>query len=134
MLPTQAHAPHDHHRASVFALAFAVWLARWVLSRERGKPESAAHLRRDPAGAEAFLTRQYRTISVLAIVVAVVILRRVRISPPPESERPGHRPALAGVVRDRVVLLGALSSVSRASLVTWTAVRANNVSGRGPPR
>ncbi len=86
MLPTQSTLLTIIIGASVFALAFAVWLARWVLSRERGKPEMQRISDAIQQGAEAFLARQYRTISVLAIVVAVVIYVGLRVPPAAEPE------------------------------------------------
>ena len=58
---------------SVFALLFAVWLARWVLARGRGTPEMQRISDAIQQGAEAYLARQYKTIALLAIAVAVLI-------------------------------------------------------------
>ena len=45
--------------ASAIALIFAVFLARWVLSRSRGTPEMQKISNAIQEGAEALLARQY---------------------------------------------------------------------------
>ncbi|HEX6512998.1 MAG TPA: sodium/proton-translocating pyrophosphatase, partial [Chloroflexota bacterium] len=55
------------------AILFAVWLARDVLSRDAGTPAMQQVASMIFEGAIAFLYRQYRTISMLAVVTAVVI-------------------------------------------------------------
>ena len=57
----------------VAAIMFAFWLARDVLSRDSGTPAMQDIANRIYIGAVAFLRRQYSTIAVLAIFVAVVI-------------------------------------------------------------
>ena len=57
----------------VAAIIFAVWLARDVLSRDSGTPAMQDIANRIYIGAVAFLRRQYSTIAILAIFVAVVI-------------------------------------------------------------
>ncbi|HWJ21607.1 MAG TPA: sodium/proton-translocating pyrophosphatase, partial [Gemmatimonadaceae bacterium] len=59
--------------SSVAALLFAVWLARWVLARSRGTAEMQTISDAIQQGAEAFLARQYKTITALSLVVAVLI-------------------------------------------------------------
>jgi K(+)-stimulated pyrophosphate-energized sodium pump len=59
---------------SILALAVAALLARQVLQADTGTPkmqEVAAAIRE---GAEAFIKRQYTTIAILAVVVALLIL------------------------------------------------------------
>ena len=52
--------------ASVLALIFAVFLARWVLARGRGTPEMQKISDAIQQGAEAYLARQYKTIGMLS--------------------------------------------------------------------
>ena len=59
--------------ASVLAIAFAGYLARWVLAHDTGTPKMREVSDAIFDGAQAFLRRQYRTIAMLAVVAAVVI-------------------------------------------------------------
>src|SRR5438132_1380040 len=58
---------------SVFALAVAVSLARWVLKQDNGTPEMRRVSDAIQEGAQAFLRRQYRTIGLLSVALAVLI-------------------------------------------------------------
>jgi K(+)-stimulated pyrophosphate-energized sodium pump len=58
---------------SLLALGVAFWLAREVLGADTGKPEMKAISEAIREGAEAFLSRQYRTIGKLSIVAAAAI-------------------------------------------------------------
>ena len=58
---------------SLLSLAVAFFLARQVLAADRGKPEMEAIAAAIREGAEAFLSRQYRTIGGLSVVAAAVI-------------------------------------------------------------
>jgi K(+)-stimulated pyrophosphate-energized sodium pump len=55
------------------AIGFSFWLARNVLSRDMGTAAMQDIANRIYVGAVAFLKRQYSTIAILAIVVAVII-------------------------------------------------------------
>jgi K(+)-stimulated pyrophosphate-energized sodium pump len=59
--------------ASVVAIAFAGYLARWVLAKDTGTAKMREVSDAIFDGAQAFLRRQYRTIAILAVVAAVVI-------------------------------------------------------------
>ena len=54
---------------SVFGLGFAVYLARWVLQKDDGTQEMRAIPDATREGAEAFLRRQYGTITLLTVPV-----------------------------------------------------------------
>src|SRR5438094_9168764 len=54
---------------SVFALAVAVSLARWVLKQDNGTPEMRRVSDAIQEGAQAFLRRQYKTIGLLSIAL-----------------------------------------------------------------
>ena len=58
---------------SVLSLIVAGFLARQVLSADTGKPEMRAISDAIREGAEAFLSRQYRTIGTLSVVAAAAI-------------------------------------------------------------
>jgi K(+)-stimulated pyrophosphate-energized sodium pump len=59
---------------SVFSLIFAVGLARRVLRSDTGTPRMIEISNAIKEGAEAFLKRQYRTIVMLALALAVILL------------------------------------------------------------
>src|SRR6266850_2245520 len=58
---------------SVLSLGVAGWLARHVLAADTGKPEMKKISDAIREGAEAFLRRQYRTITLLSVVAGIVI-------------------------------------------------------------
>src|SRR5262245_34130254 len=58
---------------SVLSLLVAFVLARHVLAADTGKPEMREISDAIREGAEAFLSRQYRTIAVLSVVAAAAI-------------------------------------------------------------
>ena len=58
---------------SLLSLGVAWVLARQVLAADTGKPEMRAISDAIREGAEAFLSRQYRTIGILSIVAALAI-------------------------------------------------------------
>ncbi|HWO94526.1 MAG TPA: sodium/proton-translocating pyrophosphatase, partial [Dehalococcoidia bacterium] len=57
----------------LLAILFAIWLARDVLARDPGTPEMQEIASMIFEGAMAFLRRQYTTIAVLSVVVAIII-------------------------------------------------------------
>ena len=65
----------------VLALVAALLLARAVIASDTGTPEMRAISDAIREGAEAFLSRQYRTIGAIAIVLAVVVFFGYHLSP-----------------------------------------------------
>src|SRR5206468_5350932 len=59
--------------AGIIAVLFAAWLARDVLSRDRGTKAMQEVAGLIFEGAMAFLNRQYRTIAAFAVVAAIII-------------------------------------------------------------
>ncbi len=59
--------------ACAVAVLFALWLARDVLSRDTGTPAMQEIGGMIFEGAMAFLSRQYRTIAIFAVLTAVVV-------------------------------------------------------------
>ena len=100
------------------AVGFAAWLARDVLSRDRGTSGMQDISDRIFQGAVAYLNRQYRTIFSLAIVVAVVMGVLVAIF---EKEHQTAR----GVVTALAFLVGALLSGISGFIGMYVAVRSN---------
>jgi len=59
--------------AGVLTVLFVIWLVRNVLSRDTGTPKMKEIGDIIFQGAWAFLKRQYTTISIYALVIAVII-------------------------------------------------------------
>jgi K(+)-stimulated pyrophosphate-energized sodium pump len=59
--------------ASVVAILVAIFLVRWILSKDQGNEAMKKVAGAIFKGAQAFLGRQYRTIGILAIVGAIVV-------------------------------------------------------------
>jgi K(+)-stimulated pyrophosphate-energized sodium pump len=110
---------------SAFALLFAIWLSRWVLSRGRGNADMQKISDAIQQGAEAYLARQYKTIAALALVVAVVLaigygMLRTSIPTDPVSSS-----TLLAIYITFSFLLGALSSGIAGYMGMWISIRAN---------
>lgn len=58
---------------SIGSLVVAYLLAKWVLAKDTGTPEMMKIADAIKKGAEAFLKRQYTTIVILAVVLAIII-------------------------------------------------------------
>jgi K(+)-stimulated pyrophosphate-energized sodium pump len=108
----------------VVAILFAAYLARDVLARDRGTPEMQDIAGRIFQGAIAYLNRQYRTIGILAVGVAVIVGVLVAIF---ENEHQLAR----GVITALSFLFGALlSGISGSSACTSPSAP---ISGPPPP-
>ncbi|MEO8945491.1 MAG: sodium-translocating pyrophosphatase [Gemmatimonadaceae bacterium] len=110
---------------SAFALLFAIWLSRWVLSRSRGNADMQKISDAIQQGAEAYLARQYKTIAALALVVAVLLAVGygvIRTSIPTD---PVSSATLLAVYITLSFLLGALSSGIAGYMGMWISIRAN---------
>jgi K(+)-stimulated pyrophosphate-energized sodium pump len=102
----------------ILAVGFAIWLARDVLSRDRGTSGMQDISDRIFEGAVAYLNRQYRTIFTLAIVVAAVMGVLVAIF---EKEHQTAR----GVVTAIAFLVGAVLSGISGFIGMYVAVKSN---------
>jgi K(+)-stimulated pyrophosphate-energized sodium pump len=103
----------------VAAILFAFWLARNILSRDSGTPAMQDIANRIYIGAVAFLKRQYSTIAVLAILVAVIIGLVVGIF---ETDHKLER----GLITSLTFLFGALLSGISGWIGMYIAVRSNS--------
>jgi len=102
--------------ASVAAVLFAIWLAYDVLRRDRGTETMQEVAGTILEGANAFLSRQYRTIGMLAVVTAIVV--GVVVGVFKESSETGLLTGIAFTV-------GALASGVAGYIGMSIAVRAN---------
>jgi K(+)-stimulated pyrophosphate-energized sodium pump len=102
--------------AGIIAVLFAAWLARDVLSQDRGTKAMQEVAGLIFEGAMAFLNRQYRTISVFAIVAAVIIGVLIGSL----ANDPGH-----GIRTSIAFLVGAFCSGLAGFIGMFIAVQAN---------
>jgi K(+)-stimulated pyrophosphate-energized sodium pump len=68
--------------AGVLALVAALLFARSVLSADKGTPEMQEIASAIREGAQAFMARQYRTIAIMAVVLAIVLYAGYRLYGP----------------------------------------------------
>ena len=111
--------------SSVAALLFAVGLARWVLARDRGSKEMQVISNAIQEGAEAFLARQYKTITALSLVVAVLIWVGYSQFRETNQGDPVADPGLLAIYVTVSFLLGAVSSGIAGYMGMWVSIRAN---------
>ncbi len=109
---------------SCLSLLFAVYLARYVVSRETGTEKMREISNAIKEGAEAFLARQNRTIILLAGALAVLIffLYAFVRTPSPADPVP---PVQMAVWTTLSFVLGALCSVIAGYIGMWVSIRAN---------
>lgn len=107
----------------VAGLWFAVYLGKWVLQNDTGTQEMQAISNAIREGAEAFLARQYKTIALLTVPVAVVLylLYALRSSSGQEHISTSQ---LAWYVAGSF-LLGAICSGIAGYVGMWVAIRTN---------
>ena len=110
---------------SVFALLFAVGLARWVLARDRGTPEMQRISDAIQQGAEAFLARQYKTIASLAILVAILLGVGYGFFRTGMATDPVNDVKVLALYTTMSFLLGALSSGIAGYMGMWVSIRSN---------
>ena len=108
---------------SVAGLWFAVYLAKWVLRNDEGTKEMQNISDAIREGAEAFLARQYKTIALLTIPVAVVLylLYALRQS----SGQPNISTSQFALYVAGSFILGAICSGIAGYIGMWVAIRAN---------
>jgi K(+)-stimulated pyrophosphate-energized sodium pump len=112
--------------AGVVAVLFALYLARNVLSRDKGPQamQDVADTIRE--GADAFVKRQYSTIAILAVVAAVIIGVVIAIV---ETRQVADVPDLAGapigIMTAFAFLVGAACSMLSGIIGMFISVRSN---------
>jgi K(+)-stimulated pyrophosphate-energized sodium pump len=109
---------------SCFSLLFAVYLARHVVQKDMGTVRMQEISNAIKEGAEAFLSRQNRTIILFAAVLAVLIfiLYAYARAPSPADPVPSLQMAFWTTLS---FVLGALCSVIAGYIGMWVSIRAN---------
>jgi K(+)-stimulated pyrophosphate-energized sodium pump len=110
---------------SIFSLSFAVYLARYVIKQDAGSQrmqEIAGAIRE---GAEAFLSRQYRTITTLSIALAILIFVLYAFVRQPNPHDPVPPQQLA-LVTTLAFLFGAFCSGVAGYVGMFVSIRANS--------
>ena len=111
--------------SSVIALLFAIWLARWVLARGRGTEAMQTISNAIQEGAEAFLSRQYKTITPLALVVALLLFVGYAFLRTPNANDPVQDAKVLGLAMAGSFILGALCSGIAGYMGMWVSIRSN---------
>ncbi|XP_024384924.1 pyrophosphate-energized membrane proton pump 2 [Physcomitrium patens] len=108
------------------SLAYAVYLASWVLAKDEGPPEMSEISDAIRDGAEGFFRTQYGSISRMAGVLAFVIfgIYMFRKSTP-EQDAAGLEKSTLAFITVLSFLLGALCSGIAGYIGMWVSVRAN---------
>jgi K(+)-stimulated pyrophosphate-energized sodium pump len=110
-------------------LLFAVLLSRWVLARDRGTAAMQRISNAIQEGAEAYLARQYKTIALLSVVVAVLIYVGYAFFRPEEAASAENgAPVAAGTLAlytTAAFLLGAVCSGVAGFVGMWVSIRTN---------
>ena len=109
---------------SCLSLAFAVYLARWVLQRDIGTQKMQEISNAIKEGAEAFMSRQNRTIIGLSAALAVLIFLLYAFvrSPSPADPVP---PVAMAFWTTLSFVLGAACSVIAGYVGMWVSIRSN---------
>lgn len=109
---------------SVFALLFAVYLAKWVLKNDDGTPAMKEIADAIREGAEAFLSRQYKTIAALTIPVTAILYVLYAFIRPGSEHDPVSTTELAVYVAGSFIL-GAICSAIAGYMGMFVSIRAN---------
>ena len=110
---------------SVIALVFAGFLARWVLARGTGTDAMRAISDAIQEGAEAYLSRQNKTIGVLSIVVAALLFVGYGLLRETSAADPVSDPKVLALFVTLSFFLGALSSGIAGYMGMWVSIRTN---------
>src|SRR3712207_4532639 len=98
---------------AVLGLVYAFMLRRQILAQDTGTDEMRRYWGYIRAGAEAYLGRQFRTIMISIVVLAVLLFLSVLIIPPTAESREvwGENAVIAVAIgRSAAFLIGAIFS------------------------
>jgi len=111
--------------AGIAAVIFAIWLARDVLSRDKGPQAMQDVGGTILEGANAFIKRQYSTIGILAVVGTFVVAAIIAFVDTEEvAETPIYGVEL-GLLTGFAFLVGAIASMAAGIIGMSVSVRAN---------
>ena len=115
---------------SIIGIAYAFWLRRRILTQDKGTPKMQEVWGFIKAGANAYLSQQFRTILILIVVLTVLLALSVLIIPPTQEavERFGSEQAAViwvAVGRAIAFLMGSLFSYSVGYVGMNVAVEGN---------
>ena len=111
--------------AGIAAVIFAIWLARDVLSRDKGPQAMQDVGGTILEGANAFIKRQYSTIALLAVVGTFVVAAIIAFV---ETEEVAETPIFGmqlGILTGVAFLVGAIASMAAGIIGMSVSVRAN---------
>ena len=100
---------------SLLALLFAGWLVFWIKKQDMGTLKMQEIYEAIKKGANAFLKRQYKTIGIIAVVLALVLYGVYALNGKP----------VAGLQVGLAFLLGAFLSGFSGLVGMWISVRSN---------
>lgn len=100
---------------SIFALLFAVFLVVWIKKNDMGTAKMQEIYEAIKKGANAFLKRQYQTIAIITVVLALVLYGVYAMNGKP----------LSGLQVSLAFILGALCSSLSGLVGMWISVRSN---------
>jgi Na+/H+-translocating membrane pyrophosphatase len=109
---------------SVLGLVVAGLLARWVLRQDQGPEEMQRISGAIRKGAEAFLSRQNKTIVLIAVPLALLIFVLYGFARATTHADPADRMTLAGWTTISFAL-GALCSLIAGYVGMWISIRTN---------
>jgi K(+)-stimulated pyrophosphate-energized sodium pump len=109
---------------SLLGLLFAVFLTMNVMKRDKGNEKMQEISDAIKSGAEAFLSRQNRTIGILAVALACLIYILYAFLRTPTSNDPANASTLA-LWTTLSFILGAACSVASGYMGMWVSIRTN---------
>lgn len=112
--------------AGVLTLAFAAWLIVSIMRKPTGTPKMKEIGDMIFEGAWAFLKRQYSTIAIFAVIVAIIIGVLVAMLPPEEAlQKAGYDALSIGWHTAVAFLVGAICSGISGFIGMYIAVKSN---------
>ena len=108
---------------ALLALATAVWLASWVLGKDRGTEAMQAISNAIQEGAEAFLARQNKTIAILAAALAALIFVLYGFVRKAHAQDPVSSPVQLAFWITLSFVLGAACSMIAGYVGMWVSIR-----------
>ena len=111
--------------AGIAAVLFAIWLARDVLSRDKGTKEMQEVGKTIQEGANAFVQRQYSTIALLAVVGTLIVAAIIAFVETKEVADTQIFGVELGIRTGFAFLVGAACSMVAGIIGMFVSVRAN---------